>query len=122
MRKITEEQKQKAIEVYAEKGNTTKAAEAIGMNRKTLQREMARSKDFKEDMETAKAIYCDGLEEILDRRIRGTDIINLDKASALLLMFKLKAELPDKYREKVDHKIEGNIKIITGVPRPPTKE
>lgn len=115
MNKITEEQKEKALAVYAEMGNMSKAAEAINMNRKTLQREMGRNKAFREDMQNAKAVYCDRLEALLDDRIKKPD---KDKASAILLMFKLKAEMPDKYREKIDHKVEGNVKIITGVPRP----
>jgi len=34
------------------------------------------------------------------------------------LMFKLKAEQPDKYRENVSHKVEGSVKITTHIPGP----
>lgn len=113
--RITEEQKITAIEKYKEYGNMSLAASAINMNRKTLQREMGRSAAFKADMGDAKAAYCARLEQILDERIKSPEG---DKASALLLMFKMKAEMPDKYRERIEHKVDGDIKIITGVPRP----
>jgi len=120
MLKITEEQKEKAIDIYAQTGNMTEAAKAVGLSRRTLEREKQRSRTFKELMTNAKAIYCDSLETILDNRIRSAEY-DRDKASALLLMFKMKAEMPDKYRERIDHKVESNIKIITGVPRPTKK-
>lgn len=114
--RITEEQKSKALVEYAITGNMYKAALVAGVNRMTLYRESLRDNAFKKRMENAKGQYCDQLEAILDERIKDNG--KGDKASALLLMFKLKAELPDKYRDRIDHKVEGNIKIITGVPRP----
>jgi len=117
MDKITEEQKSKAIIVYAQTGNLTKAAHAVGLNRITLYRETKRSKTFRTELENAKAVYCDALEAILDERIEAAKD-GKDKASAILLIFKLKAELPNKYRERIEHKVDTSVKIISGIPRP----
>jgi len=114
--RITEEQKSKAIEEYARTGNLSLAGKAAGVSRITLWNESKRSKVFKTELENAKAIYTDALEELLDGYIRSGECKNT--AHSNLIMFKIKAEMPDKYRERIDHKVEGNIKIITGVPRP----
>jgi len=116
--RLTEEQKKKAIEAYAKHGTLNKAGEVAGVSRITLWREMKRNKAFKEAMENAKQEYVEGLENLLDERIRDGD----DKASAILLMFKLKAERPDKYRETISHKVDADIKVISAVPRPPDRK
>ena len=118
MLRITEVQKNIAIVTYAEAGTVLKAAQVCGLSRQTLYREMKRDKKFKEAMESAKQEYIESLENVLDHRIRNDN----DKASALLLMFKLKKENPD-YRDKIDHKVDGNVTFISrNIPRPPRKE
>ena len=114
MDKITEQQKDKAIEQYAVTGNMTQAAEFIGMNRKTLQREMGRSKAFNDDMKAAKEKYADKEEE----RIL---IKHKDDKNVVWDIFRLKSLKPDIYREQIAHKIEGNIKVVSGIPRPDKK-
>ena len=115
--KLTEERKEIAIAEYAKTGNLSKAAKAAGVTRVTLWVEGKRNARFRKLLDNAKFVYTDALEAILDDRIQNARD-GKDKASAILLMFKMKAEMPDKYREKIDQKIDGNIKIITGVPRP----
>ena len=115
--KITEEQKNKAIKVFAEHGTITRAAASIAMSRMTLYEEMKRSKEFKQAMLDAKKEYIDGLEDVLDARIKS----NTDKASAILLMFKLKKE-DHEYRDKIEHKVESEVTVISGVPRPKDKK
>lgn len=111
--RITEEQKNKAVKEYAEHGTITRAANAIGMSRVTLYEEMKRSKEFKQAMLNAKKEYVEGLEDVLDARIKSAS----DKASAILLMFKLKKENHD-YRDKMEHRVDAEVTIISGVPRP----
>ena len=111
--RITTEQKKKALEIYAEHGTVTRAANAIAMCRMTLYEEMKRDKTFKQDMLNAKKEYIEGLEDVLDSRIKSAT----DKSSAILLMFKLKKE-DHEYRDKVEHKVDAEITIISGVPRP----
>jgi len=109
--RITEEEKNKALETYSKLGNLTAAAQIAHVSRETLYAEMRRSKAFKQSMERAYEEYCDKWELILEKRAQ-------EPKADLLLMFKMKAMMPDKYREKIDHKVDSNIKIITGIPRP----
>jgi len=111
--RITEEQKNKAIEVYAEMGTVLKASQSVGVSRQTIYEEMKRDKVFKQAMTHAKQAYVESLEDVLDARIKS----KTDKASAILLMFKLKKE-NHEYRDKVDHKVDAEVTIISGVPRP----
>ena len=64
-------------------------------------------------MLNAKKEYVEGLEDVLDARIKSAS----DKASAILLMFKLKKENHD-YRDKMEHRVDAEVTIISGVPRP----
>jgi len=112
-RRITEEQKNIAVEQYAKTGVQKAAADAAGVTSRTLRNEMKRSATFKEAMEEAKQAYHAYLHSILRQRIKeGTS-----KMSDALLMFEMKKQMPE-YRERFEHKVEGNIKIISGIPRP----
>ena len=116
--KVSDEVRKKAIEAYAKSGILAVAAKEAGVCRTTLWAEAKRNKAFRDALEEAKASYCDVLEIILNKRIMDGH----DKMSALLLMFKMKAEMPNKYRERIEHKVESNIKIISGIPRPDKKD
>ena len=111
--RITTEQKNKALEIYAKHGTVLKAAQFASVSRQTIYEEMKRDKDFKKAMLNAKQEYVESLEDVLDARIRSHE----DKYSAILLMFKLKKE-NHEYRDKVEHKVDAEITIISGVPRP----
>ncbi len=112
--RITEEQKALVIEALSQSGNNTIAAQKAGIDRKTITQECKRDKRFAKDVLEARQSYGELLEAIADNRIKdGTD-----KGSAILLIFRLKSIFPEKYRETQTVKHEGNIKIITGVPRP----
>ncbi len=112
--RITEEQKALVIEALHKSGNNTIAAQKAGIDRKTITRECKRDKKFAQDVLEARQSYGELLEAIADKRIKdGTD-----KGSAILLIFRLKSIFPEKYRETQTVKHEGNIKIITGIPRP----
>lgn len=112
--RITAEQKAKVIEGITKSGNNTIAAAHAGIHRTAITRECKRDKKFSDDIQVARDAYADVLEQIADRRIRD----DTDKASAILLMFRLKALRPDMYRELSTVKHEGDIKIISGIPRP----
>ena len=111
--RITTEQKNKALEVYAETGYQKSAAQAIRLSTKTIQREMGRDKVFKEDMEEAKLGYNARLLKTLRDRIDE----GKSKLSDALLMFEVKKHMPE-YREKFEHKVDTTVTIISGVPRP----
>ncbi len=112
-KRITTEQKNKALEIYAETGNQKSAAIKAGVVAKTIQREMGRDGAFKDAMEEAKAGYNAALEELLNDRVKAGNTNRSD----LLLMFLMKKHIPE-YRDKFEHKIDANVTIISGVPRP----
>lgn len=114
MGRITEEQKAKVLEALVKSGNNTIAAAHAGVERHTITAECKRDKRFATAVQIARDAYADVLEAIADRRIKD----DKDKASAILLIFRLKALRPEVYRENQTIKHEGNIKIISGVPRP----
>ncbi len=111
--RITAEQKAKVIEALHKSGNNTIAAAHAGVDRNCITRECKRDKKFARDIQVARDAYADVLESIADKRIRD----DTDKASAILLMFRLKALRPNMYRDNQTIHHEGNIKIISGVPR-----
>jgi hypothetical protein len=112
--RITDTQKALVLEAIAKSGNYTIAAQHAGITRETIRQEAKRDKKFDIDIQSARDAYADVLEAILDKRLKNDN----DKMGAILLMFALKANKPDKYRELSTVKHEGNIKIISGVPRP----
>ena len=112
-KRITTEQKDIALVEYAETGNQKSAALKASVVARTLIREMGRDAAFKDAMEEAKAEYCAGLEKVLNDRVK---LGNTNK-SDLLLMFLMKKHIPE-YREKFEHRVDANVTIISGVPRP----
>lgn len=112
---LTEDQKNHAIKIYKETGLKTKVAEAMECSTKTIEREQKKDKKFDEAMKESKEIFIERLEnEVYERALEGTS-----KMSDALLMFALKRHRPE-YRDRYDvsGKIDANIKIISGIPRP----
>jgi len=112
--RITEEQKEVAVSVYRLTGLITEAAKTAGVSRVTLWKEQKRSITFKKAMEDAREEYADQLEKEGDTLTRDRH----DMPSVTWRIFRLKALRPDMYRERVDHKVDTDIRIITATPRP----
>lgn len=112
---LTQELKDKAVNMYSQTGLKAVVAKSVGCCVKTIEREQKRDKKFDEAMREAKDFYVDTLiNTARERAMSGTS-----KMADTLLMFLIKKERPE-YRDKYDinAKIEGNIKIISAVPRP----
>jgi hypothetical protein len=100
----------------AKTGNVTKAAEATGWARRVAYRHRENDPTFAEAWEDAEQQYADLLEREADRRaVEGVDeprfyeggvCGHVRKYSDTLLIFRLKALRPDKYRERQE--ISGN--------------
>lgn len=117
MNKITEEQKQKAVEAFEQDGNMIKAAKAAGVCVRTLQREKNRCKIFRKALEEADAVY----HEYLKQQIRdATQNPDIKMPQLYAIMFEAKKHMPE-YRETFEHKVDADIRVITGVPRPSDK-
>ena len=113
--KLNPAQQEIAVEAYTNYGTLHMAAKSIGTSRRSLARAIKADEEFAQEMEQAKLTHIDLLENILFERIQEGK-----GRSDLLLMFKLKAELPNKYRDNVTQRHEGtiNLQVISGVPRP----
>lgn len=114
MDRLSDIQKQQILDLMAKTGNASIAVSNARTTIPTLVTECRKDKSFAKDYHNAKETYADFLEAIMDKRIQEGN----DKASAILLMFRLKALRPELYRESTTVKHEGTLKIISGVPRP----
>lgn len=100
------------LDAYARLGVIGRAAEEAGIDRRTVYRWKEEDAEFAELFESAKEAYVEALEEEADRRgrigwkepvgwYRGKAGGKVRRHSDALLMFRLKALAPDKYRERV---------------------
>lgn len=116
--KINEEQKNKVVAVYEVKGNLVDAAAAVSMSARTLIREKKRNKAFREAMEEAKEVYCENIKRKMHNM---TEDREAKQPQFLAIMAQARANMPE-YRDKAELHVNGNIKIISSVPRPEKKE
>jgi hypothetical protein len=87
------------LEAFAKLGRIGEAAEAVGITRWAV--DQWQDKDlysFRKRMEKAHQGYVESLEGMVDNRLNNPQG---NRGSDILLMFKLKAERPEKYREDV---------------------
>jgi hypothetical protein len=84
---------------YAQLGTILHGAKAAGLHRNTVNHWIATDLySFKKRMELAHQDYCDHIERMIDERLANPQG---NRGSDILLMFKAKAEMPEKYREEV---------------------
>tara|TARA_R110000824_G_C15232376_1_gene678768 strand:- start:13779 stop:14402 length:624 start_codon:yes stop_codon:yes gene_type:complete len=80
-------------------GKPGKAARAVGISRFTVMHwERNDIFGFNERLKVAHADYCETIEQMIDDRLENPQG---NRGSDPLLMFKTKAEMPEKYREDV---------------------
>ncbi len=87
------------LEQYAKVGKLIRAAEAAGMTIWAV--EYWQKQDlyqFNRRLEIAHRRYCETIEDMIDDRLKTPQG---NRGSDPLLMFKTKAEMPEKYREDV---------------------
>ena len=87
------------LEQYAKYGKLIRAAEAVGLTIWAV--EYWQRQDlykFNRRLEVAHRRYCENLEQMMDDRLENPQG---NRGSDPLLMFKHKAEMPEKYREDV---------------------
>ena len=115
----TSRMKKRVCERYAQYGTLTKASEGV-INRRIVYDWRQQDPDFEAELSKAAEIYVEKLEEEADRRgVEGVDkgvyylcdkVATEKQFSDTLLIFRLKALAPDKYRERQE--ISGNIAHI----------
>jgi hypothetical protein len=91
MGKITSAQYEKFLELLAQCGNITIAAEGAGISRKSIYNKINSDLDYSAQVEEAKYEAVERLEHVARQRAeRGSDV---------LLIFLLKSLRPDVYRD-----------------------
>jgi hypothetical protein len=99
----TYDNQERFLRAYATHGKIVRAAEAVGISVSTV--EGWQHKDiqgFNKRLELAHDKYVESWEQLMDERLADP---KGNRGSDILLMFKLKAERPQKYREDV--KVQG---------------
>jgi hypothetical protein len=87
------------LKAFRKCGKLGMAAEAVGLTRWAVERwQRTDVYGFIKRLELAHADYVESVEHIMDERLEHP---TGNRGSDILLMFKLKAERPEKYREEV---------------------
>jgi len=105
----------------AKTGNVTAACEVIGICRRTPYEWRDGCDDFARAWDSAVEIYVDTLEAEADRRaaqgveqgvyFQGKRVAGERKYSDNLLMFRLKALRPEKYRDNAKLDVSGTVEV-----------
>jgi hypothetical protein len=97
-KKVQVWQRQEAfLAAYRKCGKIGKGAQAVGLTRWAVDWWLRHDVfDFNRRIEAAHADYCESLEQGMDNRLENPQG---NRGSDILLMFKMKAENPSKYRE-----------------------
>jgi len=122
------------LSAYVETGSISHAARAAEMARITHYRWMETSKEYQNLFEAAKEEALENLErEARFRAVEGLRMYRFDrdgnplkhpitgepyfeeKRSDVLLIFLLKALDPDKFRERSDARLSGDVKLQGGI-------
>jgi hypothetical protein len=87
------------LSAYKRLGQQAAAAREVGISISAVERWLAQDiYGFKKRTKLAQAVYVESVEELMDERLLNP---TGNRGSDILLMFKLKAEAPEKYREEV---------------------
>ena len=125
--KFTPKKEETFLLALTENGNVSKASEIVGISRRRMYDLKKENSDFAAAWDSAVEVYIDLLEAEADRRARegvekpvgfhkgehqGTFV---KEFSDTLLIFRLKALRPEKYRERVDAKVTGDVTVVRKV-------
>lgn len=123
-KEVTQRQKQKFLVLLRASGNVTLAAEGIKVSRKAMYKHRDDDSEFAESWDDAVAEACDrleaeawrrayaGVEEPVYGRVakdRDGQIGTIKKYSDTLMVTLLKAHKPEKYRERQDVTVNGQL-------------
>ncbi|MFQ5471512.1 MAG: hypothetical protein ACE5FA_01325 [Dehalococcoidia bacterium] len=117
----TEKNKATAVEVMSMTGMLSRAAIAVNVSRQTLYNWMKKDEQFKQDMEEARECGIEMLEDSCMARAlegvaepvyqNGRCVGHKTKHSDQLAMFMLRANKPEKYRERYDVNLSGTVSL-----------
>ena len=119
--KVTPKKRSEFLAELCVSGNVTKAAAVTAVSRQEWYRERDANADFAKAWEEAVEIGVEALEDEARRRAydgveepvfhKGEEVARVRKYSDVLLMFLIKAHKPEKYRERVDQNITGDVVV-----------
>jgi hypothetical protein len=93
--------KQPFLDQYAKKISISQAAQSVGITRMTVLRWRESDPKFAEKFNEIDSTIVDNLQQ----RAIVRALTDSDASSATLLIFLLKAKMPDVYREKIVHEV-----------------
>lgn len=115
------------LEAFADCGNISRACEVADVDRRTFYRRRDADKQFAADVREADKIATGRLEDEAWRRahdgterpvfgsggagIGSVQVGTVREYSDTLLIFLLKARRPKKYRERIEHKHKGSLRV-----------
>lgn len=123
--KRTLKKEEKFLGILAETGNVSEACKKIPIGRRTVYEWREGLEDFAAAWDDAIETYTEALEAEADRRAhagtergiyyQGKRIDTVKEYSDTLLIFRLKALRPEKYRERLDAKVSGDVTVVRKV-------
>ena len=117
--RVTHPKHRAFLENYPKFRITKTTAEAVGIGETTIYDWFLKCRPLREAFEALKKRIDAHRLQIYEAELDKRALEGTSKQSDILLMFALKAEAPDKYREKVNTiPFTGNIKVELSVPRP----
>ena len=96
------------LKIFAETGAFYSSCEETGVVHQTVYLWQEKDPEFAKDYEEAKKKYIEKMEKVADKRAIGEGV---DKASDLMMIFRLKGLAPEKYRERQDITAKGEITV-----------
>ena len=119
--KLTDEIKDKFLDLLKKTGNISKSVKLIGISRMTVYSCRKRDSEFAAGWDEAIDEYVDALEAEADRRAvegtlrpvfyKGEQCGEIREYSDTLLIFRLKALRPEKYRDRSNVAVPGNVTV-----------
>lgn len=119
--KVTPKKREQFLDGLAETASVTAAAKVTRITRKTWYKHRGADKEFAKLWEHALDAGTDALEDEAVRRGRegvlkpvfhaGKKVGSVREYSDTLLIVSLKARRPEKYRERVDNRVSGDVSV-----------
>lgn len=105
---FTKEKKEKFLTHFAKTCHIGKAAKRAGVTRQTIYNHRREDPEFAKRFEDARLLGIEALED------KAVELATEDEnPNHLLLMFLLKGNKPEKYRERSDVNVSGELKVTT---------
>ena len=121
----TEKQSAFFAAVVATGGNVTRACKAVELDRSTPYRWAEEDPEFAEMFARAKQLGAEVLEDAVRGRAfdgvtepiyyLGSKVGTIQKYSDTLAIFLLKGAMPEKYRERADVSMKGEVNLIEAI-------